>query len=88
MCRRLPVRERRRRGAVVKGEGRTSGLAFSKGPDSFLSGMDCAERFDVAISEEAHPGTVMVDRLRGRLAPSRSPYDEKEMETQLKVWIN
>jgi hypothetical protein len=45
--------------------------------DITLANADCAEDFDVATSEELHPGTVMVINQEGALRASRDAYDTK-----------
>jgi hypothetical protein len=44
--------------------------------DVVLSGGDCAEQFDVASSDEAEPGTVMVIGPDSALRQSREAYDK------------
>jgi hypothetical protein len=42
-----------------------------------LTGSDCAERFDIAGSDQCDPGTVMVMEHTGVLIPSWSEYDRR-----------
>jgi hypothetical protein len=45
--------------------------------DIFLTGGDCAENFDIDISKEIEPGTVMVMKEDGTLTPCCEAYDKK-----------
>jgi hypothetical protein len=45
--------------------------------DIILLNADCAEDFDITVTEEVEPGTVMVINEEGGLRPSTEPYDKK-----------
>lgn len=51
-------------------------LNGTEGDIVFRNG-DCAEDFDLAVSEKVEPGTVMVIDERGGLRPSTEAYDKK-----------
>ena len=60
----------------VNGDHYTTGTLYVNN-DIVLPASDCAEDFDVAISEESDPGTVMVLNDNGSLEPSQRPYDKR-----------
>jgi hypothetical protein len=70
-------------GAGVYGESQGQGPAgFFKGNvvvtgDIALASADCAEDFDVAVPEEATPGTVMALGPDGALVPAQEEYDRR-----------
>jgi hypothetical protein len=45
--------------------------------DIFLQNADCAEDFDLATSEKAEPGTVMILGEEGKLQQSQKAYDKR-----------
>jgi hypothetical protein len=45
--------------------------------DIILKGADCAEEFDISVSESVSPGTVMVLGTDGKLLRSSSEYDKR-----------
>jgi hypothetical protein len=61
----------------VNGAMNVSGNVNVGGDILFSGGMDCAEHFDLAAGEAGEPGTVMVIREGGELAPCSKAYDKK-----------
>lgn len=68
-------------GIGVLGEGGTLAGRFigdvEVSGDIRLADADCAEDFDIGVTEAVEPGTVMVLDDRGALRPSRTAYDKR-----------
>jgi hypothetical protein len=62
---------------VNKSNGENTIQIKAEDGDIVLKNADCAEDFDITVTEEVEPGTVMVINEGGGLRPSTEPYDKK-----------
>jgi len=63
--------------SLSKADGKTTIFLDGREGDIVLGNADCAEDFDITVSEAVEPGTVMVIDEAGGLRPSTEAYDKK-----------